>query len=208
MKITQEFTVARPLPVVWEFFHDVGRVAACLPGAEYLGRREDGRHAGRVSAKVGPFQASFEGDAAIDYDDAGHSVRAEGKGVDRKGGSRSRMTMTCNVAEVAGGTRVAVDADVQLSGAIAQFGRTGIITEIANVLIQDFVRNAEAALAEPEPAPAAPAAPSAAGSPAPSPAPAAAPRAAPAASTPISGFSLLAAALKAWLRGLFRKHPG
>lgn len=207
MKITQEFTVARPLPVVWDFFHDVGRVAACLPGAEYLGRREDGRHAGRVSAKVGPFQASFEGDAEIAYDDADHSVRAEGKGVDKKGGSRSRMTMTCGVSEVAGGTRVAVDADVQLSGAIAQFGRTGIITEIANVLIQDFVRNAEAALAVPEPEPAAPVAPAAAGSPAPPSAPAA-PRTAPAASTPISGFSLLAAALKAWLRGLLRRHPG
>lgn len=188
MKITQEFTVARPLPVVWDFFHDVGRVAACLPGAEYLGLRDDGQHAGRVSAKVGPFQASFEGDAEIAYDEAEKIVRAQGKGVDKKGASRSRMTMVCAVTPADGGTRVAVDADVQLSGAIAQFGRTGIITEIANVLIADFVRNAEAELA----APAEDVAPGA---------PAEAPRRL-AAARPISGFALLVASLKAWLRSL------
>lgn len=188
MKITQDFTVARPLPVVWDFFHDVGRVAACLPGAEYLGPRDDGQHAGRVSAKVGPFQASFEGDAEIAYDEAGKIVRAQGKGVDKKGASRSRMTMVCAVTPTDGGTRVAVDADVQLSGAIAQFGRTGIITEIANLLIADFVRNAEAELA----APAEAVAPGAA-------APAAR---RPAAARPIGGFALLVASLKAWFRSL------
>jgi uncharacterized protein len=61
MKLHQEFTIAHPLDEVWRFFHDVPRVAGCLPGAEYVGSQEDGRHLGKVSAKVGPFQASFEG---------------------------------------------------------------------------------------------------------------------------------------------------
>jgi carbon monoxide dehydrogenase subunit G len=40
-------------------------VATCLPGAEYLGRNEEGAINGKVSAKVGPFQASFEGNARV-----------------------------------------------------------------------------------------------------------------------------------------------
>ena len=36
---------------------------------------------------------------------------------------------------------------MQLSGPVAQFGRTGIITETANILIEQFVRNVEARLA-------------------------------------------------------------
>jgi uncharacterized protein len=146
MKLHQEFTMARPLEEVWSFLHDVPQVAACLPGAEYIGPRDDGRHAGRVSAKVGPFQASFEGEANVRYDDERKSVALEGKGVDRKGASRGKMTMACLLQPAGETTVIIVDSDVQLSGSIAQFGRTGLITGIANTLIADFVKNAEAAI--------------------------------------------------------------
>lgn len=190
MKISQQFTVGQPLDVVWAFFHDIPRVAACLPGAEYTGTRDDGALTGKVTTRVGPFQASFEGEANVDYDEAAKTVRLEGKGVDRKGNSRGKMTMDCAVVPVDSGTQVSVDADVQLSGAIAQFGRTGLITEVAGVIVKDFVKNAEAELA-------ASATPADAASPA-------APRPTPDA-TPISGFALLVASLKAWLKSLFKK---
>ncbi len=147
MKIQQSFVVARPVPIVWAFFHDIPKVAECLPGADYLGPGEDGSLSGKVSAKVGPFQASFEGEAKVDYDDADHKVDFNGKGVDRKGASRGKMSMTCRLFPDGQSTRVSVDADVQLSGAIAQFGRTGLITEVANQLVAVFVSNAEAELA-------------------------------------------------------------
>jgi carbon monoxide dehydrogenase subunit G len=146
MKLHQEFTMARPLEEVWSFFHDVPKVAACLPGAEYIGPKEDGRHSGKVSAKVGPFHASFEGEANVRYDDERKSVAFEGKGIDRKGASRGKMTMTCMLQPAGQTTAIVVDSDVQLSGSIAQFGRTGLIAEIANSLISDFVKNAEAAI--------------------------------------------------------------
>ncbi|MBR0752011.1 SRPBCC family protein [Bradyrhizobium jicamae] len=192
MKLHQEFVIARPLDEVWRFFHDVPAVAACLPGAEYLGPRDDGRHAGKVSAKVGPFQASFEGEAEVRYDEAAKSVALEGKGVDRKGASRGKMTMVCSLQPVGAGTAITVDSDVQLSGTIAQFGRTGLITEIANALVADFVANAEAAMG-------ARAAPSAA-----SEKPLAASDSA-AAVRPIGGLALLLAALRGVFRSLFRR---
>ena len=43
----------------------------------------------------------------------------------------------------AGATRVDIDVDLTLAGPIAQFGRSGLVTETANVLIADFARNLE-----------------------------------------------------------------
>lgn len=146
MEIKQNFVVSQPLPTVWAFFHDVPNVAACLPGAEYLGTKDDGSINGKVSAKVGPFQASFEGEAKVKYDEDAKKVEFEGKGVDRKGASRGKMSMLCKLVPEGNATRVDVLADVQLSGSIAQFGRTGLITEIANQLVGEFVRNAETEL--------------------------------------------------------------
>jgi uncharacterized protein len=151
MKLHQEFVIARSLDDVWSFLHDVPSVASCLPGAEYIGPKEDGRHAGRVSAKVGPFQASFEGEADVRYDEAQKSVVLEGKGVDRKGASRGKMTMVCTLRQAGAQTSAAIESDLQLSGTIAQFGRTGLITEIANALVANFVTNAEAAMAVRQP---------------------------------------------------------
>ncbi|HEY8333873.1 MAG TPA: SRPBCC family protein [Tardiphaga sp.] len=195
MKITKEFVVSQSLPAVWRFFHDISDVAACLPGAQYLGPAEGGKHAGKVSSKIGPFQASFEGEADVAYDEEAKSVHVEGKGVDKKGASRGKMVMDCRLMPEGTATKVTVDADLQLSGTIAQFGRTGIITEIATIMVADFVRNAEVRLA----ARAAPATASAASaSPAPAqPLPAAA---------PIGGITLLLSALKAWLMSPFRSR--
>jgi uncharacterized protein len=200
MEIKQNFVVSQPLPLVWNFFHDVPAVATCLPGAEYLGTKEDGSIAGKVSAKVGPFQASFEGEAKVKYDEDGKKVEFEGKGVDRKGASRGKMSMLCNLVQEGNATRVDVAADVQLSGSIAQFGRTGLITEIANQLVSEFVRNAEAELgnrsgtAQAEDSGANASAGTAPQSPHPS-----------SPVRPLNTTALFLAALKSWLKSLFSK---
>lgn len=200
MKLNKEFTLNRPREEIWAFFHDIPAVAACLPGAEYLGPKEDGAHSGKLAMKVGPFQAAFEGAANVAYDEAAHSVAMEGKGVDRKGASRGKMTMSCALFDEGGATRVTVDADVQLSGAIAQFGRTGIIEEIAGVLISDFVSNVEGALAAQAPAVAETGGSEAGAVEAAAEAPRPMPKAA-----PVSGARLLWLSLRAWVRSLFAR---
>ena len=148
MKINQSFKVARPREIVWALFEDVPEVAKCMPGAELTEAKGDGRYAGRVGMKLGPFNATFEGEAHVMPDAASHSGRVEGKGVDKRGGSRSKLLLDYRFSALAPGeTQVDIDADVQLSGPVAQFGRTGIITETANILIEQFVRNVEARLA-------------------------------------------------------------
>lgn len=140
MKITQEFVVTKSPDTVWEFFQDVPAVAKCLPGAEMLGRGDDGSYQGRLSVKLGPMTASFEGAATVTPDPAARGARIEGKGVDRQGGSRGQVKVDYSI-EAAGSdsSKVTVDADVTLSGPAAQFGRTGLINEMSKRLIGDFV---------------------------------------------------------------------
>ena len=221
MEIKQSFTVARPLAQVWALFQDVPVVAGCMPGAELLADKGGGAYQGRVSMKLGPFSASFEGEAQVTPDPATHSGHVEGKGTDKRGGSRSKLVLDYRLAEVQGGTKVDVDADVQLVGPIAQFGRTGIVNETAKVLIRQFVQNVEAKLAAmPDAAAAAPASATAVTSgassaasasssasassgamPAPAQRPAGAPL--PASANQISAFSLLGAVIASWFRRIF-----
>jgi len=139
MKLTQEFQVAKPVDVVWEFFQDIPSVAACMPGAELGDRKEDGPWAGKLTVKLGPMSTSFEGEATIIPDPEARSAHIDGKGVDRRGGSRGQVAVDYALAAADGGTRVTVDADITLSGAIAQFGRTGLIDEMSSRLIGQFV---------------------------------------------------------------------
>ncbi|HET7717679.1 MAG TPA: SRPBCC family protein [Bauldia sp.] len=205
MEIKQSFTVARPLPEVWALFQDVPAVASCMPGAELLADKGNGLYQGRISIRLGPFSAAFEGEAQVTPDAATHSGHVEGKGTDKRGGSRSKLVLDYRLAEVAGGTKVDVDADVQLVGPIAQFGRTGIVNETANVLIRQFVQNVEQKLAAMPAAPSAASASSAAAAAASASTPAAgsspAPTAAP--TNQISALRLFAAVIGSWFRRLF-----
>jgi carbon-monoxide dehydrogenase small subunit len=177
-----------------------------MPGAELIADKGDGVYQGKVSIKLGPFGAAFEGEAKVTPDEAHHTGHVEGKGTDKRGGSRSKLVMDYRLAEVPGGTSVDVVADIQLVGPIAQFGRTGIVNETANVLIRQFVQNVEAKLAASAPPADVAAEPAvarssvaAAASPSLSPRPA--PASAPANS--ISVFSLLGAVIASWFRRLF-----
>jgi carbon monoxide dehydrogenase subunit G len=147
MNISHEFEVGRPVDAVWSFFQDVPSVAQCLPGAELLDDKGDGSYAGKVSVKLGPMSANFEGEATVAPDEAAKSGSISGKGVDKRGGSRGQVKVTYALTGAGSGTAVKIDADVTLSGAAAQFGRTGLINEMSKRLIGEFVDCLEAKLA-------------------------------------------------------------
>lgn len=146
MKINEIIEVQRPIDDVWALFQNVPELAQCLPGAELTEDKGDGVFAGKVAVKLGPMTASFEGEATVTADEAARSGSVKGKGVDRSGGSVGQVTVAYALAEEAGTTKVTVDADVMLSGAAAQFGRTGLIKEMSRRLISEFVHCVEAKL--------------------------------------------------------------
>jgi uncharacterized protein len=151
LKATYEIQVSRPAQEVWDFFQDIPAVADCLPGAELTEDKGDGVYGGKVSVKLGPMSAVFEGEATVTPDPTARLATIDGKGVDRRGGSRGQVKVTYRVEPAEAGCKVLIDSDVTLAGAAAQFGRTGLINEMSNRLIGDFVNCLEAKLSATSP---------------------------------------------------------
>ena len=146
MRISKVFPVAADPDTVWAYFQDVPAVATCVPGAELDGRGADGAYEGRITFKMGPMSVSFEGTASLEVEGDRRAARITGKGRDRSGGSRGKLAMEYQVMPADGGSVVEVEADVTLSGPIAQIGRQGLIDEVATRLVSEFVACLESRL--------------------------------------------------------------
>ncbi|MFG1397650.1 xanthine dehydrogenase family Fe-S subunit [Roseixanthobacter pseudopolyaromaticivorans] len=154
----QSFVVAHPVDVVWDFFGRVDEVAACLPGASLVGTPTPEHVEGQIRVKVGPMVAEFQGVADISRDDVLHAGRISGSGRDTRSNSATRGLIGYTLTPVEDGraTRVDVSIGYTLTGMLAQFGRSGLVQDIAGRLVAAFVQNLEARLGQGEGAPAAP----------------------------------------------------
>ena len=141
MLIKNQFEVAQPMEKVWEFFGDIPHVAACLPGAELTDDLGDDTYAGTVGVRMGPVKLAFAGKAKIlERDDAARRMVIDASGAEVKGRGQAAMTFTAQLAPAAGGTKVSMEQDLQLSGAAAQYGR-GMIQDVTAVLMRQFATN-------------------------------------------------------------------
>jgi carbon monoxide dehydrogenase subunit G len=202
MKIVKSFGIARSREAVWDAFGDVHLVAACLPGASIAEDLGGGNYKGKFSIKLGPMAAAFAGDVTIERKPEEWLAVVSGKGADARSSSRANGSMTYRLSGGEGGapTHIDVVSEINLAGALAQFGKAGVIQEVASRLTAEFVRNFEAKLA-PASAPAgAAAAPSAAAQPA---------HAAPASpAQSLDAGNLIWSILKDRIIGLFRRLTG
>lgn len=147
--LTESFTVAHPVDQVWAFFADIPQVASCLPGARLTeGPDENGHVAGQMRAKVGPITAEFQGEAQIVRDEAARRSVITGQGKDRSSNSatRGRVTYSVREGDEPGSTLVEVEIGFTLTGALAQFSRSGLVKGVANRLTEMFAQNLEARL--------------------------------------------------------------
>lgn len=141
MLIKNDFDVAVPVDTVWRFFDDIPQVAACLPGTELTDELGEDKYAGKVAIRMGPVKLQFAGTAQItERDEAERRIVVDAAGADEKGRGQAAMLVTAQLAPTAGGTRVEVAQDLQLSGAAAQYGR-GMISDVTSVLMADFATN-------------------------------------------------------------------
>lgn len=183
MDIKENFSVNQPLPDVWGLFLDIPEVASCLPGAELTSDNGDGTYGGKLSVKLGPIASSFDGTATVTADEATHTMSIEGKGVDRSGGSQGRVNVEVVLTEGDGSsTDVTIDSHVMLAGPIAQFGRTGLVSEVSKRLLDDFSDCLHAKLQAASPA-----------------------EKADIKAAEVKGISLFFASLWSWFKGLFSR---
>jgi carbon monoxide dehydrogenase subunit G len=134
-----EFTVAAPVEDLWAYLLDVERVAPCMPGAELTDVVDDTTWKGKVNVKFGPMALSFAGTVTIkERDDASHRIVLAAKGMEQRGKGAANASVT-SWLEPGGGekTIVKMQADIMLSGAVAQLSR-GLLPEVSKKLTREF----------------------------------------------------------------------
>lgn len=142
MKIEDQFRVDVPIDEAWRVLLDVERIAPCMPGAQ-LQEIEGDEYRGVVKVKVGPITAQYKGAAKIvEADEAARRIVLKGEGRDTRGQGNASATVTVLLAEDAGGTRVSVDTDLNVTGKVAQFGR-GVMADVSAKLLAQFVSSLE-----------------------------------------------------------------
>jgi aerobic-type carbon monoxide dehydrogenase small subunit (CoxS/CutS family)/carbon monoxide dehydrogenase subunit G len=131
----------------WAALADLRQVAACLPGA-VLETLEGERVTGRVVVSLGPVKAGFAGEGTVQLDQAARSGVLSGQGRDGGTGSSARGEVRWQVVPAAGGgSDILVQLHWQLSGALAQFNRAGLVQDIVRRLAREFAANLDAMVA-------------------------------------------------------------
>lgn len=153
MRIVNEFTVDAPLDDAWAVLTDIPTVVRCVPGAE-LDRRDGADYHAHVALKVGPIGMTLAGKATlVSRDDATREMVVAGTAVDRTGNGSTEATVRLTAREQTGRTAVTVTTDLELSGRIAQFGKSALVP-VSNRIIGQFVERLDGVIAgDPAPAP-------------------------------------------------------
>jgi carbon monoxide dehydrogenase subunit G len=138
MRIENEFTVPAPIDHVWAYLLDVERVAPCMPGGELTEIVDDHTWKGKVNMKLGPVSLSFAGTVTMqDRDDAAKRVMLAAKGMEQKGKGAANASVTSWLEQGDGVTNVRMQADIHLTGTVAQLSR-GLLPEVSRKLTQQF----------------------------------------------------------------------
>jgi carbon monoxide dehydrogenase subunit G len=146
--IENEFTASAPVDELWAFLLDVQRIAPCMPGAELTEVVDDKNWKGRMTMKFGPVGMAFAGTVTMqERDDAAHRVVLSAKGTEQKGKGAASATVTSWLEpRDDGSSLVKMQADISLTGAVAQLSR-GLLPEVSKKLTQQFADCLEQTLA-------------------------------------------------------------
>jgi carbon-monoxide dehydrogenase small subunit len=139
----QRFTVAHSPDRVFDMFGDVGRVAACLPGASITRNLTPENVEGVIRVKLGPISANFRGVARIERDRENRSGRIVGMGSDHRSRSSTQGEIRYRLMPIDQGTATRVELAIgySLRGMLAQIAREGLVRDLAARLTADFAGN-------------------------------------------------------------------
>ena len=177
---------------------DAERVVPCMPGAELVEIVDDKNWRAKMRVRLGPVGMDFDNKIElVEIDQAAGVVKMNVSGRDTRGKGGADGTVEAKFAAVDSGTRVDMTTDLRFSGQAAQLGRPNVVQDVASKLVGDFAQclgqqmsfqaASDAAINDGDPATAPPPPPP------------------PPAAKPLSGFSVLMAAVSGAIKRLFRK---
>lgn len=150
MELNNEFEVSVPVAEAWAVLTDLERIAPCLPGAK-LEEVEGEEYRGMVKVKVGPITAQYKGIARLgELDEAAGRIVLHADGRESRGQGNASAVVTATLVAQAGGTRVNVATDLNITGKVAQMGR-GVLSDVSTKLMDQFAEALEADLSRTQP---------------------------------------------------------
>ena len=215
MELTHTFTVPASVEDTWTAFTNLEMVAGCFPGAT-LTSVEGNDFEGTCKVKLGPVSLQYAGSGSfLELDDEARRFVLEAKGKDKRGNGTAGAMVTAVLAAAGPDlTNAEVVTDLTITGKPAQFGR-GVIQDVSDKILGQFIDCLEAKLSGKEEAPAAAPAPAvtppaeapppAAEAPTPAAAPREVPRAAPEARREAEALDLGATVLPILLKTYWRQ---
>jgi carbon monoxide dehydrogenase subunit G len=150
IEIKKTFQLKEPIEQVWSLLSDPRRVATCVPGAKITEQVDEKTYKGTISVKVGPSANDYNGELEIvRLDPKNYEMEILGKGQDVRGRGSASMKMTCTLRSLEdGGTEATSVAEVNVVGILAQMG-SRVISEVSNIMFQQFTKNFQAQLQQP-----------------------------------------------------------
>ncbi len=165
MDMSGEYTIPAPREKVWEALNDPEVLKQCIDGCQSLEKTSDTEFQAKVTAKVGPVKATFNGKVNLSDIDPpnGYTISGEGQGGVAgfaKGGAQVKLSGEGNE------TVLNYEANAEVGGKLASVG-SRLVLGVAKKTADDFFSKftdivgggeeaaeapAEAAAAVPEPA--------------------------------------------------------
>jgi carbon monoxide dehydrogenase subunit G len=143
------FGVEAPADEVFATLLDVSRVAPCMPGAEVLEDKGDGRYQVSIKVKLGPIRMQYRGDVeVVESDAAGRSATLVARARETRGQGSAEARVRMELTEDGSLTRAKILSQVQLTGRTATMGQSAI-RDVSRALIDDFARNLATMLGRP-----------------------------------------------------------
>ena len=137
MVMENSFSVPAAPEQVWTYFQDFRKVAACAPGAE-LTSQTGNKVEGKVAVKMGPVKLGFKGTVDIvERNDAAKRMVLNASGGETSGKGQATAKVTMQITPSGDGSTVKVTQDINMSGAVAQFGR-GMMQDVTGAMMKQF----------------------------------------------------------------------
>jgi carbon monoxide dehydrogenase subunit G len=141
VRLENSFTAPASPARVWALLTDVPVVVPCMPGAELVEQVDETTWKANVKVKLGPISMTFG--AVVreeEADEAARRLRLVADARELRGRGMARAEVAASVQPSDDGSLVEIVTDLDLSGAVAQYGR-GIVKDVAGQLTATFAQN-------------------------------------------------------------------
>jgi carbon monoxide dehydrogenase subunit G len=147
VKLENSFEVPASPEQAWALLIDVPRIIPCMPGATLDETVDEANWKATMAVRLGPISLSFKTDVKREEaDEASRRAKLSAKAREARGRGNASATIESSLTPQNGGTRVDIVTDLQLTGAVAQYGR-GLVGDVSSQLVTQFADCLKAQLA-------------------------------------------------------------